>query len=74
MLTRMKKTLRIDAKVLARAKAACGAATDNETVQLGLEALLRHADYERLRVFRGSEPAAPNVPRRREGISSSGRT
>ena len=66
----MKKTLNIQEKLLKEAKAACGAATDTETVRLGLEALVRHAAYERLRTLRGSEPDGPNVPRRREKSSS----
>jgi Arc/MetJ family transcription regulator len=62
----MKKTLNIDDKLLREAKSACGATTDTETVRLGLEALLRHAAYQRLRAFRGTEPDAQEVPRRRE--------
>ena len=62
----MKKTLNIDDKLLMEAKSACGAATDTETVRLGLEALVRHAAYQRLRAFRGTEPDAQDVPRRRE--------
>lgn len=62
----MKKTLHIDEKLLAEARAVSGATTDTEAVRLGLEALLRHAAYERLRALRGSEPAAQEVPRRRE--------
>jgi len=62
----MKKTLNIDDKLLKEARAACGAATDTETVRLGLEALVRHAAYERLRGLLGSEPHARDVPRRRE--------
>jgi hypothetical protein len=62
----MKKTLHIDAKTLRDAKEACGASTDTETVRLGLEALIRHAAYQRLRKLRGSEKRAPDVPRRRE--------
>lgn len=62
----MKKTLHIDEDLLARARAASGATTDTETVRLGLEALLRHAAYERLRALLGSEPKAKDVPRRRE--------
>jgi len=62
----MKKTLHIDEHLLAEARAVSGAATDTEAVRLGLEALLRHAAYERLRALRGSEPAAKEVPRRRE--------
>ena len=62
----MKKTLHIDDKLLGEAKLACGATTDTDTVRLGLQALVRHAAYERLRALRGSEPHAGDVPRRRE--------
>lgn len=63
----MKKTLNIDDRLLAEAKLACGARTDTDTIRLGLEAVVRHAAYERLRALRGSEPRAVDVPRRREG-------
>ena len=62
----MKKTLNIDSELLEEAKAACGAATDTEAVRLGLEALVRHTAYERLRALRGTEPNAKDVPRRRD--------
>jgi hypothetical protein len=62
----MKKTFNIDDKLLREAKAACGATTYTETVRLGLEALVRHAAYQRLKNFLGSEPHAQDVPRRRE--------
>ncbi len=62
----MKKTLHIDDKLLREARAACRATTDTDTVRLGLEALVRHEAYERLRALRGSEPHARDVPRRRE--------
>jgi hypothetical protein len=62
----MKKTLHIDAKLLAEAREACGAKTDTETIRLGLEALVRHAAYQELRKWIGSEPDAQDVPRRRE--------
>lgn len=62
----MKKTLHIDDELLRSAKKASGAGTDTETIRLGLEALVRHAAYQRLRALRGSEPGARNVPRRRE--------
>ena len=45
----MKKTFNVDAGLLKEAKAACNAATDTETIRLGLDALVRHAAYERLR-------------------------
>ena len=62
----MKKTLHIDDALLQEAKTASGAVTDTDTVRLGLEALVRHAAYQRLLAFRGSEPHAQDVPRRRE--------
>ena len=62
----MKKTLHIDEKLLAEARTVSGATTDTETVRLGLQALVRHDSYERLRALRGSEPGARDVPRRRE--------
>jgi len=62
----MKKTLNVDEQLFEEAKAACGAATDTETVRLGLEALVRHAAYQRMRALLGSEPDAQDVPRRRE--------
>ena len=66
IIVRMKKTLNIDDALFNEAKQACGAATDTDTVRLGLEALVRHAAYERLRMLRGSDPHARDVPRRRE--------
>jgi hypothetical protein len=66
----MKKTLHIDERLLHSAKSAVGAATDTETVRLGLEALVRRAAYERLRALRGSEPRARETRRRRERLSS----
>jgi len=66
----MKKTLHIDELLLREARLASGAKTDTETVRLGLEALVRHAAYQRLRALRGSEPRAREVPRRRERPSS----
>jgi hypothetical protein len=62
----MKKTFNVDAGLLREAQRACGAATDTETLRLGLEALVRHAAYERLRALLGTEPLARDVPRRRE--------
>jgi hypothetical protein len=66
----MKKTLNIDGTLLRDAKEACGAVTDTETIRLGLEALVRHSAYERLRAFRGTEPQARDVRRRRERPSA----
>jgi Arc/MetJ family transcription regulator len=69
----MKKTFNLDDKLVQEARAACGATTDTETVRLGLEALVRHAAYERLRALRGGEPHARDVPRRREHRSAKGK-
>jgi len=62
----MKKTFNVDAKLLKQARAAVRAGTDTETIRLGLEALVRHAAYQELRKFAGTEPDAKDVPRRRE--------
>jgi hypothetical protein len=62
----MKKTLHIDEALLRSARSASGARTDTDTVRLGLEALVRHAAYERLRALRGSQPRATATRRRRE--------
>lgn len=70
----MKKTLHIDERLLQEAKTASGAKTDTDTVRLGLEALVRHAAYQRLTALRGTEPRARNVPRRRERPSSTRRS
>ena len=69
----MKKTLNIDDKLFNEAKQACGAMTDTDTVRLGLEALIRHAAYERLRALRGAEPRARDIPRRRSKSAKSKR-
>jgi hypothetical protein len=62
----MKKTLHIDENLLKEARLASRSATDTDTVRRGLEALVRHAAYERLRTLKGSEPSAKDVPRRSE--------
>ena len=62
----VKMVFEIDGKLLKEARAAVGAGTDAETIQLGLEALVRHNAYQRLREFLGTEPDAKDVPRRRE--------
>ena len=68
----MKKTLHIDEKLLEEARRAVGAATDTETVRLGLEALIRSAAYQRMRSLLGSEKGTvKDVPRRREPASTS---
>ncbi len=66
MVVCMKKTFNVDDKLFKEAKVACGATTDTETVRFGLQALVRHAAYERLRALRGAEPHARDVSRRRE--------
>ena len=74
MIVCMKKTFNLDDKLFREAKAASGATTDTETVRLGLEALVRHAAYQRLRALRGAEPHARDVPRRPERPSGKRRT
>ncbi len=66
MANTLKKTLHLDSDLLKKAKEACGATTDTETIRRGLEALIRHASYQRLRSYLGTEPDALDVPRRRE--------
>lgn len=66
----MKKTLHIDEGLLRDAREASGAASDTETVRLGLQALVRQAAHERLRALRGAEPRAADVRRRRESIAA----
>jgi hypothetical protein len=66
----MKKTLHIDESLLREARAVSGAASDTETVRLGLQALVRQAAHQRLRALRGSEPRAADVGRRRESIQA----
>ncbi|MDQ3071061.1 MAG: type II toxin-antitoxin system VapB family antitoxin [Acidobacteriota bacterium] len=61
----MKKTLHIDEDLLRQARAVSGAASDTETVRLGLDALVRQGAYARLQALRGSEPGAAAGPRRR---------
>jgi Arc/MetJ family transcription regulator len=69
----MKKTLHIDEELLREARAASKAATDTETVRLGLEAVVRRAAYERLRALRGSQPNVKVVSRRRDAAGSKAR-
>ncbi len=57
----MKTTLHIDGTLLMEAKLASGTKSDEDAVRLGLQALVRHAAYQRLRAFRGSESRAKNV-------------
>jgi Bacterial antitoxin of type II TA system, VapB len=66
----MKKTFNVEDELLREAKTACGAATDTETIRLGLEALVRRAAYQTLRALKGSEPDAQDIPRRREEPSA----
>jgi len=61
-----KMTFLLDDELLREAKEACGASTDTDTIRRGLQALIRHAAYQRSRAYLGSEPNAVDVPRRRE--------
>jgi len=64
--TTVKKTFNIDPKLLKDAKAACGASTETDAIRQGLQMIVRHNAYQRLKEFIGSEPDAKDVPRRRE--------
>lgn len=66
----MKKAVSVDENLLEEARAACGVTTDTETVRLGLQALVRHAAYQRLAALLGTEPHAQDIPRRREKPSA----
>jgi hypothetical protein len=57
-MVRVKKTLHVDENLLKEAKLACSAETDTETIRLGLETLIRHAAYQRLRKLLGTEHEA----------------
>lgn len=61
-------TTDVDDAVLSRALEACGLRPDDETIQSGLQALIRAAAYKRMLGFIGMERdlAVPDVPRRRE--------
>ena len=61
----MKKTFNVDDQLLKKARIACGAKTDTETIRMGLQQLVRDAAYQRLATYGGSEPDAQDVPRRR---------
>ena len=67
----MKKAFNINDRLFRDAKAACGAATATETMRLGMQALVRHAAYLRLRDLLGTEPDAQDVPRRRKKTAGS---
>lgn len=69
----MKKTFNIDEQLLKEARAASGAATDTEAIRQGLRWLIRHAAYQRIKRFRGTESEVREVPRRREKPASRGR-
>jgi len=64
----MKKTFNIDEDLIRKAKIACGAATETETIRLGLQALIRHRAYQNTRALLGTEKDALDVPRRREKV------
>ncbi len=66
----MKKTLHMDEHTLREAREACGAATDTETLRLGLDMLIRQAAYQRLRRLRGTEKGVVEIPRRRAQMPS----
>jgi hypothetical protein len=61
----MKETLNIDSGLLQQAGTACEAATDTETIRVGLMELVRRDANERLRALLGTQPDAQDVPRHR---------
>ena len=52
-MTNMRTNIEIDDELLAAAMKACGATTKRETVELGLAALVRLDQQEKIRGFRG---------------------
>ena len=66
----MKKTLNIDEVLLAEAREASGSSTDTDTVRLGLEALVRHAAYQRAAALLGSAKNFVAPPRRRDSAAA----
>lgn len=66
----MKKTLNIDAELLAEARKTSGAPTDTATIHEGLHALVRRAAFERMLRYR--EPGARDTPRRRPPVRARG--
>ena len=65
----VKKTIHIDDELLQDAKGSSYASTNTETVRLGLEMLVRHGAYQRLRALRGSNPDAQAPIRHREAAA-----
>lgn len=57
--------MELDRELLARARKACGAKTDTETVRRGLMELLRRQAIEDLISLGGTMPDLQDVPRRR---------
>lgn len=62
----MRTNIDIDDELLAAAQAATGAATKKETVQLGLELLVRLDRQRGLRALRGALPWDDDLDRMRE--------
>jgi hypothetical protein len=68
-----KKTLCIDAALLAAARTVCGAVTDTVTVHTALQALIQHHAYQEMRKLLGTERGpVVDVPRRRKPRSRLG--
>lgn len=61
----MRTNIEIDDKLLADAMAASGARTKREAVELGLAALLRLHQQEKIRHFRGKLPWQDDLERMR---------
>lgn len=69
----MRKHVNIDEKLLRDARLASGAATDTDTIRIGLELILRQEAYRQLAALGGTEPDARDVRRRREKPRTRGR-
>ena len=61
----MRKTLNVDADLLAQAREMSHARTDTEAIHLGLRQLVTHIASQEIRKLGGSEPDATDTPRRR---------
>lgn len=68
----MRKTLNVDADLLAQAREMSHARTDTEAIHLGLRQLVTHIASQEIRSLGGSEQGAMDTPRRRPPEFSSG--
>ncbi len=61
----MRKTINVDADLLAQAREMSHARTDTEAIHLGLRQLVSHIASQEIRKLGGTEPYAMDTPRRR---------